>query len=193
MMKVSPTGKPVPGNRGALVAVLQRDLSGTLRLGAGFGVLGLVAVLAGWTSMEQLIDAGRRELAYRVLLVFLGVAGIIGGLLCWWLAPRKTRRLVRSVESDERTPMLMSVERKVFGSGSDEVVHFVATLYSLSAHQLVLRDVRLRHGNNCLEYPYDEGVSKVPVDVYGRPGEGPVVIDAGWGFLLPSNRTYPYF
>ncbi|MBL0697662.1 hypothetical protein [Comamonas sp. JC664] len=172
---------------------MQRDLSGTLRIGTVFGVLGLVAVIAGWTSPQELVDAGRRELSQRVLLVLFGVAGILGGVLCHWLAPRDIRKLIESVESDERTPMLMSVERKSYGSGTDEIIHVVATLYSPRSHRIELRDIRLRSGSGLFAYPHEEGVSKVPVEVYGRPGRGPVVIDAGWGFLLPARRTHPGF
>ncbi|WP_426749333.1 hypothetical protein [Myxococcus sp. Y35] len=179
-------------NRDALIAALRQDLSSTRRMGAIFGVLGLVAVLAGIPSLQQFIDAGPRELAYRVLLIFLGVPSCVGGLLCFWLAPRYTRRLVQSVEADERSPMLMTVEREVL-PGEDERIRFVATLFCLRRHRVVLRDVYLRHGDKRMAYPYDEGVTNVPVEVYGMPGEGPIVIDAGWGFLLPTNRTYPWF
>ncbi|MCP3101730.1 hypothetical protein LZ198_22900 [Myxococcus sp. K15C18031901] len=51
--------------------------------------------------------------------------------------------------------------------------------------------MRLVRGPKPLQYPHEEGLEDVPVEVYGKPGLGPVVIDAGWGFLLPDNRTYP--
>ncbi|WP_163863861.1 hypothetical protein [Myxococcus eversor] len=44
-----------------------------------------------------------------------------------------------------------------------------------------------------LQYPFDHGVADAPVDVYGKPGRGPVVIDAGWGTLLPTNLTHPWY
>jgi|GEM_PF-4154996 len=179
-------------NRDALIAALQQDLSLTRRIGVVMALLGAVAMLYGLPPLHQLMEAGRHELMERGPVLLLGIGVLIVGGLMLWRGPRNTRELIRSVMADERTPMLMSVLRKEVVS-DDERILFVATLYDVKEHRVALRNVHLRTGDMPMAYPYDEGVSKVPVEVYGRPGKGPVVIDAGWAFLLPSNLTYPWY
>ncbi|QQR45753.1 hypothetical protein JKA73_06375 [Myxococcus xanthus] len=180
-------------NHDALLALLRQDLSSTRRIGVVMAFLGAVAMLYGRPQWHQLMDAGRDELMELVSFFGWGAILLIAGLLVLWRGSRHTRMLIRSVKADERTPMLMTVLREEVPSDDDERVRFVATLYNVKEHRVALRDVRLRTGDMPMAYPYDDGVTKVPVEVYGRPGEGPVVIDAGWAFLLPANLTYPWY
>ncbi|WIG95319.1 hypothetical protein [Myxococcus sp. SDU36] len=187
-----PEVKPVQGSRDELIDALRQRLAGSFRW-AGVGVaLGALAVLYGASSFQRALDSGRYRWPFSAQLPIWGSLLIVIGLAAFWLAPRYTRRLVRSVESDERTSLLMTVERKRV-PGDDEHFLFVATLYSPEQLRVVLRDVHFRQGDKPLQYPYKEGVTQVPVQVYGRPGEGPIVIDAGWAFLLPANLTYPWY
>lgn len=180
-------------NRDALLALLRQDLLSTRRIGAVMALVGAVLMLYGWSQRHQLMDAGRNELMDLAAFFGWGAILLIVGLLVLWRGSRHTRALIRSVKADERTPMLMTVLREEVPSDDDERVRFVATLYNVKEHRVALRDVRLRTGDMPMAYPYDEGVTKVPVEVYGKPGKGPVVIDAGWAFLLPSHLTYPWY
>jgi len=175
-------------NRDALLAALRQDQSSTRWIGVVTAFLGALFMPFGWPLIHELLDAGRLEMVEGVQFFFFGVFLLVVGLLTLWRGSRNTRELIRSVEADERTPMLMTVLRKEVIGDDGERFCFIATLYNLKEHRVALRDVQLRTGDVPMAYPYDEGVTKVPVEVYGRPGQGPVVIDAGWAFLLPSSQ-----
>ncbi|QDE66710.1 hypothetical protein BHS09_06640 [Myxococcus xanthus] len=192
MTDVRPEAKPVQRNRDELIDALRQHLAGTFRWAGASVVLGGLAVLYGWSSFQQELDAGRHRWPFSAQLPVWGSLLVVIGLLAFWLAPRYTRRLVRSVEADVRVSLLMTVERKEL-PGDDNDVLFVATLYTPKQQRVVLQNVHFRQGYKPLAYPFEEGVSLAPVQVYGRPGRGPIVIDAGWAFLLPANLTYPWY
>ncbi|ATB45754.1 hypothetical protein [Corallococcus macrosporus] len=187
-----PEVKPVLGNRDELIDALRQRLAGSFRWASVSVALGALAVLYGASSFQQALDSGRYRWPFSAQLPVWGSLLIVIGLVAFWLAPRYTRRLVRSVESDVRTELRMTVERKRV-PGDDEHFLFVATLYTPDQRHVVLRNVHFHQGDKPLQYPYKKGVTQIPVQVYGRPGEGPIVIDAGWGFLLPANLTYPWY
>ncbi|AEI62341.1 hypothetical protein [Corallococcus macrosporus] len=174
-------------NRDALLAALRQDLSSTRRIGVVMALVGAALMLYGWPQLDLLMDAGREELTEFVSFLGWGAILLIGGLLVFWRGSRHTRRLIRSVKADERAPMLMTVLREEVPTDDDERVRFVATLYNVKERRVALRDVHLRTGDTPMAYPYDDGVTKVPVEVYGRPGEGPIVIDAAGPSCSPPT------
>ncbi|MFP2960180.1 hypothetical protein ACLEPN_20725 [Myxococcus sp. 1LA] len=192
MTEARPEAKLARRRHDELIDALRQHLAGSVRWAGVSVALGTLAALYGWSSFQQALDSGRYRWPFSAQLPIWGSLLIVIGLVAFWLAPRYTRRLVRSVEADERTPLLMTVDRKRV-PGDDEHFLFVATLYSPEQQRVVLRNVHFRQGNTPLKYPYQEGVTQVPVQVYGKPGQAPIVIDAGWGFLLPANLTYPWY
>lgn len=102
--------EPLPGLLRALLA---------LAVGGGFGGLGLVAVHALGRSAEP------RPRVLWVLVVAVGVAGVVGSLMGWWLVPAE----------------LAAEERATFGflkNGAPRGVSTLALMVAASATRFVL-------------------------------------------------------